>query len=261
MNPALGGLLTATAWGTADFIAHYTGRALTTVVALFGMTLVSGLAFVVLVAVQGTELVWSGDGLWALLLGAVGILLGTLFLYWGLARGPVSVAGPIVSAYPAINLALAVVQGKVPELMEWFAMLAVMGGVALVGTVGFAFGIAGAQEAAKSYGELQTVMAMRLIGILLLGGYFLLYTRRMPRIPMRWWPVLTLQGMLDGTAYVTLLLGSQGEDGVIAVVIASTFSAVTSVLARVILKEPMNWLQWGGIGGIVCGVATLSAYG
>ncbi len=290
MNPALGGLLTATAWGTADFIAHYTGRALTTVVALFGMTLVSGLAFVALVAFEGTALVWSWEGLWALLLAAVGILLGTLFLYWGLARGPVAVAGPIVGAYPAINLALAVVQGKVPELIEWLAMLAVMGGVALVawaagrpkesqaearysrahirttvlislvGTFGFAFGIAGAQEAAKSYGELQTVMAMRLIGILLLGGYFLLYTRRMPRIPMRWWPVLTLQGLLDGAAYVTLLLGSQGEDGVIAVVIASAFSAVTSVLARVILKEPMNWLQWGGIGGIVCGVATLSAY-
>ena len=60
---------------------------------------------------------------------------------------------------------------------------------------------------------------------------------------------------------MTLLLGSRGENGVIAVVVASTFCAVTVVLARFILKERMNWLQWGGIGGIVCGVAVLSAYG
>ncbi len=288
MNPAFGGLVTATAWGTADFIAHYTGRTLGTVVALFGMTLVSGLAFVALVAVDDAALVWQWEGIWVLLLAAVAILLGTLFLYWGLARGPVAVAGPIVSAYPAINLALSVAQGKIPDAVEWLAMLAVMGGVglvawaagrprekahysrahvrvtvliSLVGMVGFAVGIAAAQEAAKSYGELQTVMSMRLIGIVLLGGYFLLFLRSVPSIPRRWWPVLTLQGLLDGGAYVALLFGSRGEDGVIAVVVASTFSAITAVLARFILKEAMNWLQWGGIGAIVCGVATLSAYG
>ena len=288
MNPAFGGLVTATAWGTADFIAHYTGRNLGHVTALFGMTLVSGLAFVALVFVQGDALVWSWDGIWALLLGACGILFGTMFLYWGLARGPVAVAGPIVSAYPAINLALAVAQGKAPEAVEWGAMLAVMSGVALVawaagrpiekarysrahvritvlvslaGAVGFALGIVGAQEAAKSYGELQTVMSMRLIGILLLALYFFLYLQRAPAIPGRWWPVLTLQGMLDGGAYVALLFASRGEDAVHAVVIASTFSAITALLARFILKEPMNWLQWVGIGVIVGGVATLSAYG
>ena len=40
--------------------------------------------------------------------------------------------------------------------------------------------------------------------------------------------------------------------------VASTFSAVTVVLARLILRESMSWLQWGGVVTILIGVGMLS---
>jgi drug/metabolite transporter (DMT)-like permease len=45
------------------------------------------------------------------------------------------------------------------------------------------------------------------------------------------------------------------------VVVASSFGAVTVVLARLILREAMTWLQWAGIVLVVAGVAVLSAQG
>ena len=43
MDPALWGAVTALSWGTADFIARYTSRAMGTAVALTGVLIVSGL--------------------------------------------------------------------------------------------------------------------------------------------------------------------------------------------------------------------------
>jgi uncharacterized membrane protein len=42
-------------------------------------------------------------------------------------------------------------------------------------------------------------------------------------------------------------------------VVASSFAAVTVLLARFILKEPMSLAQWVGIVMIVIGVGALSA--
>jgi drug/metabolite transporter (DMT)-like permease len=44
-------------------------------------------------------------------------------------------------------------------------------------------------------------------------------------------------------------------------VAASTFGAVTTLLARFILKEPVSGPQWLGIALIVVGVGALSATG
>jgi drug/metabolite transporter (DMT)-like permease len=42
-------------------------------------------------------------------------------------------------------------------------------------------------------------------------------------------------------------------------VVASSFAAVTVLLARFVLKEPMSLAQWAGIAIIVVGVGALSA--
>jgi len=36
---------------------------------------------------------------------------GTVLLYWGLARGPVTIVAPIVGAYPAINIVITLTWG------------------------------------------------------------------------------------------------------------------------------------------------------
>jgi drug/metabolite transporter (DMT)-like permease len=118
--------------------------------------------------------------------------------------------------------------------------------------------VAAIQEAGTVYGEIQAVFLARWIS--LACCLVLLAARReAPRIPLRWWPALGLQGVLDASALVAVVAGSQGATSAVTAVLASTFSAVTVVLARVFIREAMSWGQWLGIAIILIGVATLSA--
>jgi drug/metabolite transporter (DMT)-like permease len=284
MNPALWGLATALAWGSADFIARFTGRALGYQTALLGML---GASAVILSAIfwhSEVPFVRDPSGWWLILLTGVGIMTATLLLYWGLVRGPVTVVAPIAGSYPVLNVALAVVLGARPSALDWAAMVAVMLGVIVVAraarsfedparytrqqlrfTIGLALGaalsfavtIAIAQQASHLYGELQTVALSRWVALLACMLLFLV-RRQAPRVPLRWWPWIGLQGLLDGGAYVALLAGSQGPGAEIAVVVGSGFGAVTVLLARLVLREAMTWAQWAGIAAIVAGVAVLS---
>ena len=285
MSAAAFGLLTALGWGGADFIARFTGRAMGHHVALFGMLVVGSLVLPLIAWTVGVDFVWRPQGLWLLLATGVGIMVATLLLYWGLARGPVSVVAPIVGGYPALNVAFEVSLGARLSLLQWLAMAAVMAGVivvaraagsfeddgefsrpalrktiliALAASLGFSFAVGAAQHAAPIYGELQTVVLGRWISLVAIA-LVLLWLRRPPRMPARWWPWILLQGLLDGGAYVALLAAGSGADAAIAVVVASGFGAITVILARLILKEAMTLFQWAGVALIMCGVAVLSA--
>ncbi len=284
MNPALWGLATALGWGSADFIARFTGRAMGHRAALLGMLGVSAPVLSAIVWLGGVPLVWDPSGWWLLVLTGLGIMLATLLLYWGLARGPVTVVAPLAASYPALNVALAVALGARPTDVVWAAMVAVMAGVIVVAraarsfedpagytrrqlrvTIGLALGaalcfaatIAVAQQASHIYGALQTVALARWVSLAACAVLFLM-RREVPRVPLRWWPWIALQGLLDGAAYVTLLAGSQGPGAEIAVVVGSGFGVVTVLLARIVLREAMTRPQWGGIAAIVIGVAVLS---
>lgn len=285
MTPGLWGLLTALGWGSADFIARFTGRALGVETALLAMLAVGALALPVAMWVAGVGVPLDAAGIGPLLATGAGVLVATLLLYQGLARGPVTVVAPIVGSYPALNVALAVLLGARPSALGWAAMGAVLAGVITVGAsarsfedsaaltrsqlrrtigialasaLGFAVTVAAAQEAGRYYGELQTVCLARWVSLALMALVFVA-RRTVPRVPGRWWPLLGAQGLLDAGAYVALLAGSEGPGSAIAVVVASSFSAVTVALARIVLREPMTWPQWGGIAAIVGGVAVLSA--
>ena len=101
----------------------------------------------------------------------------------------------------------------------------------------------------------------RWVSLLACMALFLI-RRQAPRVPLRWWPWIDLQGLLDGGVYVALLAGSQGPGAKIAVVVGSGFGlgVVTVLLARLVLREAMTWAQWAGIAAIVAGVAVLSGF-
>ncbi len=299
MTAALLGIAAALGWGCADFIARYTGRGLGPATALFGMLAFSALLMSLGAWAFQVPLVWDAAGWWLLVLTGLGVMLLTLLLYWGLARGPVTMVAPIVGSYPAFSLIFALLQGIRPGLWQWLAFGAVMAGVILVSRAGngdlsraeapeganhagadpfrqprelrktllIAFGAAlvyamtveVAQEAGETYGEVQTVWMARWISLLATVLYLLV--RREPlRLPRRWWPLLLLQGVLDAAAYTALVAGGSGAEGTVTAVVGSAFCAVTVLLARAILKEAVRGPQWVGIVLIVAGVATLSAY-
>jgi drug/metabolite transporter (DMT)-like permease len=284
MNAPLGGVLAAVTWGSADFIARFTGGAVGHVNALFGMLATSAVLLTGLVFLMDLSIAESTAGWWLLLIMGGGLTLATLLLYQGLVRGPVTIVAPIAGTFPAFNILLALALGVRPAAVEWAAMSAVMMGVlvvarsarhyearghytraqlrvtvmiSLAASFSFAVTVAAGQEAGAIYGEVQAVFLGRWISlafcILLLAA-----RREVPRIPMRWWPALGAQGVLDGSALVALVAGSQGAGSAVTAVLASTFSVVTVVLARIFIREAMSWGQWLGIAMVLVGVASLS---
>ena len=108
------------------------------------------------------------------------------------------------------------------------------------------------------HGELAVTAAARWVSVVAAFGWLVVRARPVV-VPAGWrWPVAA-QGTLDGVAYLALFAAAHGPGSVIAAVVASSFAAVTVVLARVVLKEPMSWAQWAGIALIVAGVGVLSA--
>ena len=283
MTPALWGLMTALSWGGADFIARFTGRAVGHHMALFGMLLASAVLFSGIFLLTETPFVWATEGLAVLALSGLGAMVATLLLYWGLARGPVTIVAPLAASYPLINVAYALAQGRVPTLLQGAAMAAVMAGAVVVArcvshfedaeeygaeqlrkTVLIALGAALAfgvtviclQEAGRIYGDLQAVFMTRWVSLAASVGV-LRWRREKVSLPLVWWPLVIFQGVLDGAAFLGLSLGGQSAGGEIAAVVASTFSAVTIVLARIFLKERMRLAQVLGTVMILVGVAAL----
>ncbi|GAB5467270.1 MAG: hypothetical protein Kilf2KO_03000 [Rhodospirillales bacterium] len=286
MPPALWGLLTACGWGGADFVSRFTGGRLGVAVTLAGMMASSLLLLSLAAWHTGVELRFPSEG-WPLLLGgACALVMGTLLLYQGMVRGPVSLVAPIVAAYPVWSLAIALLQGVQPSLIQWLAMISVMGGVVAVARLGgqadsaaadapgglpltilisilgslcFALGLSAAQASSATFGEMQVLLTIRLLGASLSIAALLLVPRLRRPVPWRWWPLLILQGMLDGGAYLALLAGSQSAESATAtVVVASAFCVVPVVLAWIFLREHISRGQWVAIAVIVAGVAVLS---
>jgi drug/metabolite transporter (DMT)-like permease len=282
MVAVLFGLVTALCWGCADFMARFTGRAVGPDVALFGMLLASAVLLTVLVAATSAPLIESFAGWYLVLATGTGVMAATLLLYAGLARGPIGMVAPIVGAYPAFSILIGLAAGIVPSGSQWIAILTVMAGVAVVArfapepeadvagdlrvtlviallsAMAFAVAISAGQAAARLHGELAVTAAARWISVVAALGYLLVRGRPV-LVPPGWrWPVAA-QGTLDGLAYIALFAAAHGPGSVIAAVVASSFAAVTVLLARLVLKEPMSLAQWAGIAMIVMGVAALSA--
>lgn len=267
MSPAIWGAITALGWGVADVMGRYVGQRLGLVIALFGMMLSSGLALALYAWSSGVTLVWAPAQLWALALAGVGIAGATLLLYWALVRGPLSVASPITASYPAINLAIAAVMlGVVLTARggESAHEAAPRGGrlgtvlLALGAACGFGFGIEGMRVAQAAYGEVQTLLAVRLCGTLGAAVALVLLPRQRRPVRLVDWPLLLLLGLLDIGAYFALLAGTAGLHGEIAVVVASAYCIVPVLFGRLFLQEAVSPMQALGILLIVAGVGYLS---
>lgn len=285
MNAALLGLVTALSWGVSDFMARFTSRALGATLALAGM-MTGGLVAVAVPLILSEEgPIWRPDALPWVLAHGVALAVAMLVFYESLRRGPLSLAIPLVGAYPAWWLIFTTaVRGQWPDPMALGAMLVVMVGVwlvarygveeressgvaserlttavlALLGGVLFCVAIALAEPVTTAMGELMTVAVGRLVAVPCLVA--LIVVRRQPlRIPFRWTVFILGQGLLDALGYAALFAGSGGVDGSTAVVVSSAFGVVTVLLAWTVLRERIAALQWVGIAGVFAGVAILAA--
>ncbi|WP_119272451.1 EamA family transporter [Taklimakanibacter deserti] len=285
MNPVLLGALAALCYGTLDFAAGSVSRSIgairaTAAVTLFGLVLVT----MTLMAFSTFPDLARNDILWPLVAGA-GVALATLWLFAGIASGPVSLAVPVAMSYPATIVLLGALAGHMPTPLQLLFITIVLLGaflvawaepneaaksdekpdrwrrtiiLALLAHATFIIAILAGQKSAVLFDELQSVWISRLAGSAVILP--LLLIRPEPLRPQAGYlPVLFLMGLLDVVGTGLLFAAGKSDQPELAAVCATASGAITIVLARIFLKERIVYLRWLGIAATFLGVAALSA--
>lgn len=283
MLTLMAGLAAACAWAVHDLLVRKLGQE----IAILPMMLVVLAAGTV--ALIGPALIW---GQWDQMTGralayAVGAgfayVLGMGGLYRAFSLAPVRLVAPILGAFPMISLGFAALGGKAVTGLEITAVLAIVGGIAVValtskeghgasdrpgvallwslaGTVGFASTFWLAQEAARLGGELPATLVPRVIALGLIG--LLALTTRAPVTQLGGsGRTLVLMGVLDAIAIGLVTASASLPDPEYAAISSSLFGVLTILLAWRALKEKVAPLQWLGIATVFGGIAALSAQG
>jgi uncharacterized membrane protein len=96
--------------------------------------------------------------------------------------------------------------------------------------------------------------------IIAIGSLYLCNSWRSEQalLPVRWLPLLALMGCLDVAALGTIVAGGNLPDPEFATVVSAAFSAITVLLARAFLKEPIAPAQLAGMALIFGGAAALA---
>jgi drug/metabolite transporter (DMT)-like permease len=276
------GLLTATGFGVADFIAKLsTDRIGFLRTALF-MQLVGGLLLIPFTLPEFWLLfVEPWYALAGILLGVVNAL-ATLSLYKGFEVGRLSVVSPIASSYPVVSVILAIVflrENITDERLTGIALI--MAGIILVG-------IQRSEREANKHVASGVIYA---IGCMLLGGFLYFALKPvalalgvfLPTFLLRWTGVIVVGCILLAwrnndarqshnlalifaiatfDTFANVIYNAGMNVGTVSIVspLGGMFSAVTVLLASIFLKEKLARHQMLGFGAIIIGVTVLGYY-
>ena len=283
MISALLGLTSALGLGVADFMGRFSARALGATLAYGAVLLIGAVSATLWLVASEQQLIWSPLGCAIAVAHGVCVSVMCVLLYMGMARGPIAVVTPIVAAHPVLVLGVNVSMGLRPTVMQWVAMASVVvGGIVIArgavsepddaqgkgnrtsvliasgACIAYAALVLTGQAAAPMIGEFQTMWIGRWSGLALIAA-ILLQQQQSARIPMKWLSFVGLQGLLDTGGYFTFLAGANTLAPHITMVVASAFSVVTVLLARLIIHEAVSRMQWSAIALIAAGTAALSA--
>jgi len=289
VSPVLLGVFAALSWGILDFAGRYASRGISATTTVLWLTFTGLAGLTGLLAWTGTWPALQFPHLWLIALMGAGFALATLWLFEGLARGPVALVSSIAASYPVTALLLSVALGTRPDALQWLAMLTVIAGAIVVavnaapdgnGNLGpadfrmvvtlaglahaaFAIAITAGQAAAPIYGETNAMWLARIIGLATLlavaAGSRGSTRARGLKIPLRWIPLIAVMGVLDVAALTALSAAGHLPDAEIATVVGSAFGIVTILLAWVLLREKIHPAQWVGIALVFGGGMLLTA--
>lgn len=268
------GLAAALLYGGSDFAGGLASRRLAALpVNLVGTVLTTVLMWIA-VLVSGAPAPDTGAVLWGLLAG-LGGGTGTLVLYRGLARGQMSVVGPVSAvAAAALPARVGVALGDRPGLLATAGVLVALPAIALVAAsgsggrrvsrtalldglaAGAAFGLMFVALAkAGTHAGLWPV-AWEASSSLLLLLVLALITRPSLRMSVRDLTLPVVSGVSGMAA--TLLYFYATHFGMLATVaiLTSLYPGVTVLLARVVVKEKFVTAQRIGLG--LCAFAVIA---
>ncbi|MEO7911355.1 MAG: DMT family transporter [Roseiflexaceae bacterium] len=291
------GLTAAICWGVADFVVTRIARELGVAQAFFYVQML-GMGLIGLLLLASPALPAPTARMWLLVVGiGLFNLAGTLLLYRSFAIGTLALVSPIASAFAVVSALLALLAGERPALLALLGALVLVGGIVIVSRaqhenegqktkddssssirpssssfrrlppgvpeaigVALCFGISfwALGFVTPALGILWPVLVLRIVEAIAVV-LFLLRQRTAPARLTRSMAALVLAAAtLDTLAYVAFNLGIGSSYTSIVTALASLFSAVTVLLAWVILRERLAPAQWVGVAVILAGVLLVS---
>jgi drug/metabolite transporter (DMT)-like permease len=268
-------LAAALLYGSSDFGGGLASRRLGSLrVAVVGSAAATVLAWATLIVVGG-----PGPSLravaWGLASGLAGGA-GTLVLYRGLARGQMSVVGPLSAVGAAVvPVAAGVALGERPSLLSVAGVLVALPAIVLVaasGSVrgklgaglldglaaGLAFGILfiGLAQAGRNAGLWP--VASEQTGALLITLALAVKTREPLRIPLRAAGLPVLVGASGMAATLAYFYATHFSMLAIAAVLVSLYPGITVLFARTLLHERFTPAQRAGLGLCALAIAAIA---
>lgn len=272
------GLSSALAWGAADFSGGLASRATGAYRAvLFGET-IGFSVFLPVALLVGEAFPGGREALYAVLAGSLGTL-GLLLLYHSMATGTMSIAAPVSALMTAV----------LPVVVGFFSQ----GFPGLLTFLGFGFALAAVWLVSQSAGRPKDIFShisslrlpllagvgfgcffvfmhassvhvtwwpiviARLSGLTVMG-VFMFSRRESWDPPLRIWPLIAANGVLDVFANVFFILASRSGRLDIAAVLGSLYPGGTVLLAWFVLKERLLRVQWLGILAALVAIILLS---
>ncbi|HVY09467.1 MAG TPA: EamA family transporter [Mycobacteriales bacterium] len=272
-------LLSSALWGTSDFC----GGTLTRRRPAVTVTLLSeliGLSGVVVAAVATNAFDAASGYLGWGLLGAVAGSIGIVAFYQALATGTMGVVAPIASLGVIVPVAVGLVAGDRPSVLQDAGIVVAIAGVVLAGgpelqrgdgapasarplllamvaAVGFGVVFVALDHGART-STVMTLLVMRGAAALMMAAVAALSATSL-RVSKPDLPMLVVVGAFDVGANATF--GYATRHGLLAVVavLSSLYPAVTVVLARAIHAERLARIQLVGVVGAIGGVALIAS--
>ncbi|MGW6458128.1 EamA family transporter [Streptomyces sp. NPDC055078] len=284
---ALFALATSLLWGLADFGGGLLTRrtpALTVIVVS------QSVAVVVLGAIVVATGAWSeaGPRLWyALAAGVVGPV-AMLCFYKALALGPMGVVSPLGSLGVAVPVALGLILGERPGLLQFAGIGVAVAGILLAGgpelrgapvqrqamllTLVAAFGFGAVMaliaEASTTLTGLFLALFVQRVTNVAVGGAALYASvrrggRALPsdggvRVVLAALPALAFVGLADVAANGTYSIAAQNGPVTVAAVLANLYPVVTVLAALVLLRERLRVVQATGASLALVGTILLA---
>lgn len=276
------GLAAAFLWGLADYNAAVASRLAGAFRVVLGFHVLATIALGIIVVATGALAGFDPADLWKFAwIGALGAL-SYLTFYKALEIGPISVLSPIISAYAAVSLILAVlVLGESLTSGQLVAVVVVMLGVLLASsdlrqmrtierrqmlglTLAFVTVIAigtfvfGNAYYAIEYGWLVPIFLSRgfatvfLLAISLRDGSWR-FTDRSPRLL----GLIALLAAVDTGGYVMFNVGAERAETSIVSAASAPYAVIPIVGGVLFLHERPAPVQWLGVAGVIGGVVLL----
>ncbi|GLV55471.1 membrane protein [Dictyobacter sp. S3.2.2.5] len=286
------GLLSALSFGSADFIARFSTRILGVKRTLFYTQGLGFLVLTLYLLLTGNLVHYTTHASWQVwcwgLVCAVIYTLGYLCLYRAFAVGQMSVVAPIASSYAAISVLLSVISGERLAPLQWLGIVAVLAGAVLATLQGSgpAAGTEHVMPSTKPGRRLPPGVSWALLAAVGLGVTFWLLgfavTPGMGTIVPVWLfrlvaacmiaPMMMARreslapprgsitalvvgiGILDMGGMLFSTLGFAVGSIAIVSVLSSLYSAVSILLAWLLLRERLQKIQWSGIALLLVGI-------